>query len=62
MTAIINLRGDKQMFTVAQIARQTKQREEVKAKILKAFGKELIEQKQQELCNICKSRRAGGGL
>jgi len=50
------------MFTVAQIARQTKQREEVKAKILKAFGKELIEQKQQELCNICKSRRAGGGL
>jgi hypothetical protein len=42
MTAIINLRGDKQMFTVAQIARQTKQREEVKSqRFLKAFGTEL---------------------
>ncbi|BAS31186.1 hypothetical protein [Dehalococcoides mccartyi] len=62
MTAILNLRGNKQMFTKAQITRQAKQREEIKAKILKAFGEDFIRQKQKELCTICRLRRAGGAV
>ncbi|KSV16176.1 hypothetical protein DA01_08800 [Dehalococcoides mccartyi] len=61
MTAILNLRGNKKMFTKAQITRQAKQREEIKVKILKAFGEDFIKQKQKELCAICRLRRAGGG-
>ncbi len=49
------------MFTGAQITRQAKQREDIKAKILKVFGEDFIKQKQKELCAICRLRRAGGG-
>ena len=54
-------KGVNNMFTNAETRRQFRQRENTKAKILKAYGENFITAKQSELCTNCQLGITGGG-